>query len=64
MAKWVRVEYTETIRYDCYVRADNIDIVHDLIANDMVYEKEMLELDIALDKVKVMTDEEVEEVGL
>ncbi|ALA46516.1 hypothetical protein DIRTYBETTY_210 [Bacillus phage DirtyBetty] len=64
MAKWVRVEYTETTRRDCYVKAESIDEVKDLIKDGKVYEEENLEVDITLDSVVTMSEKEIEEAGL
>lgn len=64
MAKWVRVEYTETIRSDCYVKADNIDEVKDLIRVGKTYEDDILEADLTLDSVVTMSEKEIEEAGL
>ncbi|AXF42043.1 hypothetical protein [Bacillus phage Saddex] len=64
MAKWIRVEYTETIRSDCYVKAENIDEVADLIRAGKTYEDDILESDLTLDSVVTMSEKEIEEAGL
>ncbi|AUV57841.1 hypothetical protein HONESTABE_204 [Bacillus phage HonestAbe] len=64
MAKWVRVEYTETIRSDCYVKAESIDEVKDLIRAGKTYEDDILEADLTLDSVITMSEKEIEEAGL
>ncbi|AMW63727.1 hypothetical protein BUBS_212 [Bacillus phage Bubs] len=64
MAKWVRVEYTETIRSDCYVKAESVDEVKDLIRAGKTVDEDILEADMTLDSVVTMSEKEIEEAGL
>ncbi|AMW61360.1 hypothetical protein NIGALANA_210 [Bacillus phage Nigalana] len=64
MAEWVRVEYTETTTRECYVKANNLDEIRQLVKDGKVYEEENIETDILLEHVSVMTEEEIEEAGL